>query len=188
MIVGAILTAPVLVAVMATQFFDATWVPDFLLNRWVQLAFIAPGDALHGLADPPHRLAHPQPPHGRHELAHHARARVRRSGTACSSRSPPARFPRELREVYYEAVGVILTLILLGRLLEARAKAGTGEAIRKLIGLQAKTARVVRDGEEREIPIEDVQVGRRHRRPARREDPGRRRGRSTGARRSTSRW
>ena len=43
--------------------------------------------------------------------------------------------------------GVIITLILLGRLFEARAKAGTGEAIRKLIGLQAKTARVVRDGE-----------------------------------------
>ena len=54
---------------------------------------------------------------------------------------------------------MILTLILLGRLLEARAKAGTGEAIRKLIGLQAKTARVIRDGEQREIPIEDVQVG-----------------------------
>ena len=54
---------------------------------------------------------------------------------------------------------MILTLILLGRLLEARAKAGTGEAIRKLIGLQAKTARVIRDSEQREIPIEDVHVG-----------------------------
>jgi Cu+-exporting ATPase len=58
--------------------------------------------------------------------------------------------------VYYEAVGVILTLILLGRLFEARAKAGTGEAIRKLIGLQARTARVIRSGQEIEIPIEEV--------------------------------
>jgi Cu+-exporting ATPase len=61
--------------------------------------------------------------------------------------------------VYFEAVGFILTLIMLGRLLEARAKAGTGEAIRTLIGLQARTARVVRDGSEVEIPVEDVNLG-----------------------------
>ena len=66
-----------------------------------------------------------------------------------------------MREVYFEAVGVILTLILLGRLLEARAKAGTGEAIRALLGLQARTARVVRDGAETEIPIDDVVRRRR---------------------------
>src|SRR5699024_5533203 len=63
------------------------------------------------------------------------------------------------REVYYEAVGVILTLILLGRLLETKAKAGTGEAIRTLIGLQPKTARVIRGGEELEISIQDVVAG-----------------------------
>ena len=54
---------------------------------------------------------------------------------------------------------MILTLILLGRLLEVRAKAGTGEAIRKLIGLQAKTARVIRGGAEREVPVEEVVPG-----------------------------
>jgi Cu+-exporting ATPase len=54
---------------------------------------------------------------------------------------------------------VILTLILLGRLLEAKAKAGTGEAIRALIGLQARTARVERAGLTVEIPVEDVAVG-----------------------------
>jgi P-type Cu+ transporter len=58
-----------------------------------------------------------------------------------------------------EAVGVILTLILLGRLLETRAKAGTGQAIRELLGLQARTARVVRDGAEAEIPAGDVVAG-----------------------------
>jgi P-type Cu+ transporter len=59
-------------------------------------------------------------------------------------------------DVYYEAVAVIITLILLGRLLENNAKGQTSEAIRKLIGLQAKTARVMRDGRETDIPIADV--------------------------------
>ena len=60
----------------------------------------------------------------------------------------PGVLPIEVRQVYFEAVGVIITLILLGRLLEVRAKAGTGEAIRVLLGLQARTARVIRDGTE----------------------------------------
>ena len=62
-------------------------------------------------------------------------------------------------EVYYEAAVVIVTLILLGRLLENRAKGQTSEAIRKLMGLQAKTARVIREGEEIDLPIEEVKVG-----------------------------
>jgi Cu+-exporting ATPase len=61
--------------------------------------------------------------------------------------------------VYYEAASVIIALILLGRMLEARAKGQTGEAIRRLMGLQAKTARVVRDGQERDIAIEEVIPG-----------------------------
>ena len=62
-------------------------------------------------------------------------------------------------EVYYEAAVVIVTLILLGKLLENRAKSQTSEAIRKLIKLQAKTARVVRNGEEIDLPVEEVKVG-----------------------------
>ncbi|AQS59118.1 heavy metal translocating P-type ATPase [Desulforamulus ferrireducens] len=62
-------------------------------------------------------------------------------------------------EVYYETGGIIITLVLLGKMLEARAKGRTSEAIRKLMGLRPKTARVLRGGEEREIPIEDVLVG-----------------------------
>lgn len=65
-------------------------------------------------------------------------------------------FPYHL---YYDAATVIITLILLGRLLEARARGKTSEAIRKLMGLQAKTARVIRNGEEVDIPIEEVIVG-----------------------------
>ena len=62
-------------------------------------------------------------------------------------------------EVYFDTAGAIVILILLGRLLEARAKGQTSEAIKKLIGLQAKTARVVRDGQEADIPAEEVVIG-----------------------------
>ena len=62
-------------------------------------------------------------------------------------------------DVYYEAAAVIITLILLGRLLENRAKGQTSEAMRKLMGLQAKTARVIRQGREVDIPIAEVIVG-----------------------------
>ncbi|HAZ46674.1 MAG TPA: cation-transporting ATPase PacS, partial [Cyanobacteria bacterium UBA11371] len=62
-------------------------------------------------------------------------------------------------DVYYEAAAVIITLILLGRLLENRAKSQTGEAIRKLIGLQAKTARLIRKNQEVDVPIEEVEIG-----------------------------
>ena len=61
--------------------------------------------------------------------------------------------------VYFEAASVIIALILLGRLLESRSKGRTGEAIRRLIGLQAKTARVVRDGREMDVPVEEVVRG-----------------------------
>jgi len=64
-----------------------------------------------------------------------------------------------MAEVYFDTAGAIIVLILLGRLLEARAKGQTSEAIRKLIGLQAKTARVVRDGQELDIPVEEVEIG-----------------------------
>ncbi|MGE8686467.1 MAG: heavy metal translocating P-type ATPase [Achromobacter sp.] len=61
--------------------------------------------------------------------------------------------------VYYEAAAVIVALILLGRYLEARAKGNTSEAIKRLLGLQAKTARVIRQGAATEIAIEDVVAG-----------------------------
>ncbi|MBW4685696.1 MAG: heavy metal translocating P-type ATPase [Komarekiella atlantica HA4396-MV6] len=62
-------------------------------------------------------------------------------------------------DVYYEAAAVITTLILLGRLFENRAKGQTSEAIRKLIGLQARDARVIRNGQEIDVPIQEVQIG-----------------------------
>jgi Cu+-exporting ATPase len=62
-------------------------------------------------------------------------------------------------EVYYESAAVVITLILLGRLFEHRARGQTSDAIRQLIGLQARTARVIRQEREIDVPIEDVQIG-----------------------------
>lgn len=71
----------------------------------------------------------------------------------------PSLLPAAAVNVYYEAAAVIVTLILLGRFLESRAKGRASEAIQRLLGLQAKTARVRRDGQTTEIPIGDVALG-----------------------------
>ncbi|MPZ84475.1 MAG: heavy metal translocating P-type ATPase [Actinophytocola sp.] len=157
-VLGAVLTLPVLFAVMAHELFGADWVPAVLLNHWVQLALITPVMGYTGL--PIHRT-------GWLTLAHRSadmNSLITLGTTAAFGYSlivtlAPGLLPEDLREVYFEAVGVILTLILLGRLLEARAKAGTGEAIRALLGLQARTARVIRDGTETEIGVDEVDVG-----------------------------
>ncbi|MEH1930143.1 heavy metal translocating P-type ATPase [Nostoc sp.] len=60
--------------------------------------------------------------------------------------------------VYYEVAAIVITLILLGRLLENRARGQTSEAIRKLIGMQARDARVIRDGKEIDLPIAEVRI------------------------------
>ncbi len=71
----------------------------------------------------------------------------------------PELLPAGTAHVYFEAAAVIVTLILAGRYMEARAKGRTGEAIRRLAKLKAKTARVVRDGVEEETALENVAVG-----------------------------
>lgn len=62
-------------------------------------------------------------------------------------------------ELYFETSAILITLIILGKLLEANAKGRTSEAIKALMGLQAKTARVIRNGQEADIPVENVIVG-----------------------------
>ncbi len=64
-----------------------------------------------------------------------------------------------MHDVYFESSAVLLTLILLGKMLEAKAKGKTSEALKKLAGLQARTAKVVRDAVEVDIPVEEVIVG-----------------------------
>jgi Cu+-exporting ATPase len=157
-IVGAVLTTPVLFAVMASEVFKAGWVPGVLLNHWLQAALITPVMFYTGW--PVHRT-------GWLALSHRSAdmnslitlGTVAAYGYSLVVTLAPWLLPAALRGVYFETTGVILTLILLGRLIETRAKAGTGAAIRELLGLQARTARVIRDGAESEIPVEEVVAG-----------------------------
>ncbi|HUY48860.1 MAG TPA: copper-translocating P-type ATPase, partial [Streptosporangiaceae bacterium] len=156
--VGTVLTIPVLFGVMANDFFHPGWLPGILVNPWFGLVTIAPVFAYTGW--PIHRT-------GWLGLAHRSpdmNSLVTLGATAAFLYSlvvtlAPSLAPAALRGVYYEEVGFILTLILVGRLLEVRAKAGTGEAIRSLLGLRARTATVIRNGAETELPIDDVVPG-----------------------------
>jgi len=157
-IFGAVLTAPVLFAVMFVEFFGVTWMPELLMNRWFQLALITPVMFYTGW--PIHKT-------GWLALSHRTAdmnslitlGTIAAFGYSLVVTFFPGILPADVQSVYYEAVGVIVTLILLGRLLETKAKAGTGEAIRTLIGLQPRTARVIRGGVESEVAIEDVALG-----------------------------
>jgi len=155
-VLGGVLTVPVFLAVMDHEL-GAGWLPSWLLNHWWQLILITP--VMFYAGAPIHRT-------GWLALRHRAadmNTLITLGTTAAFGYSllvtvAPGAFPADVRNVYFEAVGVIITLILLGRLLEARAKAGTGEAIRALIGLQPRTAHVVRAELEVEIPVADVAV------------------------------
>lgn len=155
---GAILTAPVLFAVMTVELFKVDWVPELLMNNWLQFALITPVMLYTGW--PIHRTGWLALRHRGAEMnALITIGTIAAYGFSVVVTVAPGLLPAEVREVYYEAVGVIITLILLGRLFETQAKAGTGEAIRTLIGLQPRTARVLRAGGELDIPIEDVLEG-----------------------------
>jgi Cu+-exporting ATPase len=143
---------------MADSFLHPSWLPPILLNHWLQLALITPVMFYSGW--PIHRTGWLSIAHRSAEM----NALITVGTTAAYGYSmlitvAPSLLPAELRGVYFEVVGVIITLILLGRLFEARARAGTGEAIRQLIGLQPRTARLLSDGIEAEVPIEEIVPG-----------------------------
>ena len=71
----------------------------------------------------------------------------------------PSAFPEGTSEPFYDVVAVVIALVVLGQALELRAKGQSSSAIKKLLGLQAKTARVIRDGKEMDMPVEEVLVG-----------------------------
>jgi P-type Cu+ transporter len=157
-IAGAVLTLPVLFAAMAHDLFKAGWVPSVLLNHWFQLALITPVMFYTGW--PIHRT-------GWLALSHRSAdmnslitlGTFAAYGYSLVVTLAPALVPAGVRAVYFETTGVVLTLILLGRLIETRAKAGTGQAIAELLGLQPRSARVIRNGTEAEIPVAEVLVG-----------------------------
>jgi P-type Cu+ transporter len=158
LIIAAALSLPVFFAVMSHHIFSVTWIPSFMLNPWFQFALITP--VMFSCGWPIHRT-------GWLTLTHRSAdmntlitiGTIAAYGYSLVVTIAPGALPENLRSVYFESVGVIITLILLGRYIEAIAKGGTGEAIRRLIGLQARTARVVREGLEKDIPIEEVLAG-----------------------------
>jgi Cu+-exporting ATPase len=157
LILAAILSIPVFYAAMMGDFINQDLVPSLLDNHWAQLGLITPVMFYAGW--PIHRT-------GWLILSHRAAdmnslITIGTLAAFCYSlvvTVSPSIFPEDLKKVYYESVGIIITLILLGRLLEAVAKSDTNEAIRCLIGLQSKTARVKRNDQEMDVPAETVQI------------------------------
>ena len=153
LVVGAVLSAPVLVGGMSHLL---PWVPAVLENSWVLLALATPVQLWVGWEF--HR-----------GFLHDLRYRSASMATLVSVGTNvaylfsvavtlwPHAFPQHV--TYFDVSAVVITLVVLGRWLEARARGRTSEAIRRLVSLAPRTARIVRDGAEIDVPTADVQVG-----------------------------
>ena len=155
-VLGTVLTLPVLFIVLSSAL--GINMPSLLMNNWTQFLLITP--VMFYVGAPIHTIGWLTLRHRSAEM----NTLITLGTTAAYGYSvlvtfAPKLLPINVREVYFEAVGVIITLILLGRLIEVKAKAGTGEAIRALLDLQPPTARVRRGNDEIEIPIEQVLIG-----------------------------
>jgi P-type Cu+ transporter len=156
---SAILTLPLLWA-MVTHFSFTSWiwVPDLFMNPWFQLALATPVQFIIGASFYV----------GAYKALRNGSANMDvlvALGTSAAyfyslylTIENIGKAHHELN-LYYETSAILITLILLGKLFEALAKGRTSEAIKTLMGLRAKTAIVVRDGEERTVPVDEVAVG-----------------------------
>jgi len=158
-IFSAILSFPLLWAMVGHfSFTSFIWVPDIFMNPWFQLALSTPVQFVIG---------------GQFYLGAYKALKNKGAnmdvlvalGTSAAyfyslylSIMSVMNSAHEV-ELYYETSSILITLIILGKLFEAKAKGRSSEAIKKLMGLQAKTATVVRNGIELEIPIDEVVVG-----------------------------
>ena len=154
-VAGAILSAPVLLGGMRHLL---PWVPGVLHDPWVLLALTTPVQFWVGFQF--HR-----------GFLHDLRYRTASMATLVSIGTSAAYFfslavtlwPHTFMAhgamTYYDVSAVVITLVVLGRWLEARARGRTSEAIRRLVALAPRTARVLRDGEEVDVPTADVLVG-----------------------------
>ncbi|KJS19513.1 MAG: ATPase P [Clostridiaceae bacterium BRH_c20a] len=154
-IFSAVLSLP-LALFMFAELFKWTWVPDIIFNMLFQLALATPIQFIAGAQfykDAYYAL--------KNKSANMAVLVALGTSAAYLFSVVVTFWGQQIGEmhVYYETSAIIITLIILGKLLEAIAKGKTSEAIKKLMGLQAKTARVVRDGKESDIPIEEVVAG-----------------------------
>lgn len=159
-IFSAILTFPLLwTMVTHFEFTSFIYSPDMLMNPWVQLALAAPVQFIVGAQF--YKSAYKSLKNGSANMD----VLVALGTSVAFFYSIFLGYEWQVSgqvgmpELYFEAAAVIITLILLGKLFEVRAKGRTGQAIQKLLGMQAKTARVIRDGEEMEIAVEAVVVG-----------------------------
>jgi len=154
-IFSALLSLP-LALFMFAELFKWTWVPALFFNKYFQLALATPIQFIAGFQF--------------YKEAYFALKNKSANMSVLVALGTSAAYLYSLaitfygmnigeHHVYYETSAIIITLIILGKLLEAVAKGKTSEAIKKLMGLQAKTARVIRDGKEEDILLEDVVVG-----------------------------
>jgi Cu+-exporting ATPase len=157
---AAILTLPLLwTMVTHFEFTSFLYVPDMLMSPWVQFA----------LATPVQFIAGAQFYSGAYKALRSKSANmdvlIALGTTVAFLYSIFLGYEWQvagqvgMADLYFEAAAVIITLVILGKLFEVRAKGRTGQAIQKLLGMQAKTARIIRDGEEKEVAIEEVVVG-----------------------------
>lgn len=162
LLISAVLSLPLLWAMVSHfSFLSWIWMPDLFMNPWFQLILATPVQFYIG-----------------RQFYVGAYNALRNGGTnmdvLVSLGTSAAYFyslyltidwaaggamAHEAPPLYYETSAVLITLVILGKLLEALAKGRTSEAIKTLMGLQAKTALVVRDGQEISIPVEQVVVG-----------------------------
>ena len=159
-ILSLILTIPLLWTMVAHfEFLSFIYMPHILMNPWLQLAFATPVQFIIGAQF--------------YKGAYNSLRNKSANMDVLVALGTSAAYFYSLYlsiewmntgkvgspELYFEASAVIITLIVLGKLFEVRAKGKTSQAIQKLLGLQAKTARVLRDGVEIELPIEEVIAG-----------------------------
>jgi Cu+-exporting ATPase len=160
LIASAILSFPLLWAMVGHFSFTSwIWVPDLFMNPWFQLTLATPVQFIIGS-----RFYV-----GAYKALRNGSANMDvlvALGTSAAyfysvylTFESLNRYGHHQVDMYYETSSVLITLILLGKLFEALAKGRSSEAIKSLIGLQAKTAIVIRDGEEMSISTEDVRVG-----------------------------
>jgi P-type Cu+ transporter len=154
-IVGAVLSAPLLIGGMPEIF---PWAPAWLTNPWLQLLLATPvqfwvGAEFHAgfLRDLRHRSA------SMSTLVSLGTTAAYLFSVAVTLR--PHVFHAAGAMTYYETAAVVITLVALGRWLEARARGRTSEAIRRLVSLAPRTARVLRDGGEHDVPTAEVVAG-----------------------------
>lgn len=154
LILSAVLVAPLMIAMIAMLLGShAGWV-HFLHLPWVQLIFVTP--VQFGVGMRFYRGAY----HALKTKAPNMDVLVAMGTSAAFALSVYNGFFNPYNsDLYFESSGMIITLILLGKYLEQKAKTKTSDAIKQLMSLQAKTATIIVDSEEKEVPIETVQAG-----------------------------